>query len=114
MKANPLPSAVGSTAPAHRDHDLAVYDLLGLAGPAAVTATLIRDARRSAGVGTAELARRVGVPEQVIALWEDPTWEGHSLCILRRVAKALELRLELRFTPARPRMAAVADEAIAA
>jgi DNA-binding transcriptional regulator YiaG len=94
--------------------ELTSFDLFGLASPAAVTATLVREARRSAGVSMAELGRRAGVPEQVVALWEDPTWEGHSLNLLRRVAKALELRLELRFAPTRQRRSAHADETVAA
>lgn len=105
---------------AAREHDLAsyelaTYDLLGLSTSSAVNATLVREARRSAGVSTAELGRRAGVPEQVVALWEDPTWEGHSLNVLRRVAKALDLRLELRLVPARSRAeVAAADEYVAA
>lgn len=94
--------------------DFAPYDLFGLASPGAVTATLVREARRGAGVSMAELGRRTGVPEQVVALWEDPTWEGHSLNVLRRVATALELRLELRFAPTRQRQTATADQAVAA
>jgi DNA-binding transcriptional regulator YiaG len=94
--------------------DFDPYDLFGLSSPGAVAATLVREARRSAGVSMAELGRRTGVPEQVVALWEDPTWEGHSLNVLRRVAKALDLRLELRFAPTRQRRNAVADEPVAA
>jgi len=94
--------------------ELASYDLFGLSAPSAVSATLVREARRAAGVSMAELGRRTGVPEQIVALWEDPTWEGHSLNVLRRVAKALELRLELRFAPTRQRQSAHADEAVAA
>jgi len=92
--------------------ELATYDLLGLSTSAAVAATLVREARRCAGVSMAELGQRTGVPEQVVTLWEDPAWEGHSLQILRRVAKALELRLELQFTPQRSRHLdlAVVDE----
>lgn len=95
-------------------YELATYDLLGLSTASAVTATLVREARRGAGVGMAELGRRCGVPEQVVALWEDPTWEGHSLNTLRRVAKALDLKLELRLTPARTRQGAHVDEVVAA
>jgi len=102
----------------HRDdhvaYELATYDLLGLSTASAVTATLVREARRGAGVSQAELARRCGVPEQVVALWEDPTWEGDSLSTLRRVARALELRLELRMTPTRQRSVQPADEPVAA
>jgi hypothetical protein len=94
--------------------DLTSFDLFGLASPGSVTATLVREARRGAGISMAELGRRTSVPEQVVALWEDPTWEGHSLNLLRRVAKALDLRLELRFAPTRQRRKAHADEAVAA
>jgi DNA-binding transcriptional regulator YiaG len=94
--------------------ELAPYDLCGLSSPGAVTATLVREARRSAGVSMAELGRRTGVPEQIVALWEDPTWEGHSLNVLQRVAKALELRLELRFAPSRQRQNVSVEEPVAA
>ncbi len=94
--------------------DLTSFDLFGLASPGAVTATLVREARRGAGMSMAELGRRTGVPEQVVALWEDPTWEGHCLNLLRRVGKALDLRLELRFAPTRQRRSAPTDEAVAA
>jgi len=94
--------------------ELTSFELFGLASPGAVTATLVREARRGAGLSMAELGRRTGVPEQVVALWEDPTWEGHCLNLLRRVGKALDLRLELRFAPTRQRRSAPADEAVAA
>jgi DNA-binding XRE family transcriptional regulator len=69
-------------------------------------AHLVRAARERAGVTRAELARRADVPEQVVALWEDPVWEGHSLAVLRRVARHLGCRLELRLEPERRRQVA--------
>ncbi|MEZ6015735.1 MAG: helix-turn-helix transcriptional regulator [Planctomycetota bacterium] len=108
-------SVTSSYGPSPDALELATYDLAGLATGAALCATLVRDARRSAGISMAELGQRTGVPEQIVALWEDPTWEGHSLNILRRVAKALELRVELRLAPAaRPRRTVSVDEAVAA
>lgn len=100
--------------PATPDAELAVFDLVGLASASAVCATLVREARRSAGVSAVELGRRTGVPAQIVALWEDPTWEGHSLSVLRRVARALDCRLELRLAPLRPRVNAGARRATAA
>lgn len=94
--------------------ELSAFDLVALASPGAVAATLVREARREAGLSLAELGRRAGVAEQVVALWEDPTWEGHSLSTLRRVAKALDLRLELRFAPTRERRDAAVGEPVAA
>ena len=110
-KRNSASSAYEATA---EPLELTSFELFGLASPGAVTATLVREARRSAGVSMAELGRRTGVPEQVVALWEDPTWEGHCLSLLRRVGKALDLRLELRFAPTRQRRSAPSDEAVAA
>jgi DNA-binding transcriptional regulator YiaG len=94
--------------------ELALYDLFGPSSPGAVAATLVREARRAAGLSKAELGRRAGVPEQVVALWEDPTWEGHSMNLLHRVARALELRLELRFAPTRQRPRAATEGSYAA
>lgn len=71
--------------------------------PATVAAGLIRDARRARGMTQDELGRRAGVPRQVVELWEDPTWEGHSLSTLHRAARALGARLEMRIAPLRAR-----------
>lgn len=58
---------------------------------------LVYDARTQADLSQAELARRIATTQSVISRLEDADYRGHSLQMLRRVADALNLRLELRF-----------------
>jgi ribosome-binding protein aMBF1 (putative translation factor) len=60
-------------------------------------AELIHQARVSAGLSQRELAERVGTTASVICRLEDADYDGHSLSILRRVARALGHRVEVRF-----------------
>src|SRR5438045_2741481 len=53
--------------------------------------------REKAGLTQAQLARRVGTTASVISRLEDADYEGHSLSMLRRIAKALDKRVEIRF-----------------
>ena len=55
----------------------------------AQVARTIYEARTAAGLTQAELARLVGSTQSAIARLEDAEYEGHSLTMLRRVAKAL-------------------------
>ncbi len=64
------------------------------------TAELIYQARTEAGLSQRELADRVGTTASVICRLEDGTYAGHSMTMLRRVAKALGQRVQLRFVPA--------------
>jgi len=57
--------------------------------------------RSKAKLSQAELARKVGTTQSVISRLEDADYEGHSLVMLRRIASALEKRLEIRFVPGR-------------
>jgi ribosome-binding protein aMBF1 (putative translation factor) len=56
--------------------------------------------RTDAGFSQRELAKRVGTTASVICRLEDADYEGHSLGMLRRIATALEKRVEIRFVPA--------------
>lgn len=53
--------------------------------------------RTEAGLTQRELAERVGTKNTVICRLEDDDYEGHSLSMLRRIAKALGKRVEIRF-----------------
>lgn len=55
--------------------------------------------RASRGLTQAELARKVGTTQSVIARLEDSDYEGHSLRMLRRIAEALDARLAVRLVP---------------
>jgi len=62
-------------------------------------AQLIYDARTAAGVTQNELAKLIGSNQSVISRVEDANYEGHSLSLLRRIADALDRRLEISFGP---------------
>lgn len=57
------------------------------------------DLRAGAGLTQSQLAELVGTSTSVISRLENADYEGHSLAMLRRVAKALNSRLEIRFVP---------------
>jgi DNA-binding XRE family transcriptional regulator len=57
----------------------------------------IFDLRARAGLTQGELAKLVGTTASVISRLEDADYEGHSLAMLRRVAAALNKRVEIRF-----------------
>ncbi len=55
--------------------------------------------RSKAGLGQRELAKLVGTTASVICRLENADYEGHSLAMLRRIAGALNKRVEIRFLP---------------
>jgi len=55
--------------------------------------------RTKAGLSQRELAKRVGTTASAICRLEDADYEGHSLFMLKRVAGALNKRVEIRFVP---------------
>jgi ribosome-binding protein aMBF1 (putative translation factor) len=57
----------------------------------------IYDLRTKAKLSQAALANKVGTTQSVISRLEDADYEGHSLAMLRRIALALEKRVEIRF-----------------
>ena len=58
-------------------------------------ALLIREMRGDAGLTQAELARKVGTTQSVIARLEDAEYAGHSLTMLERIATACGVALKL-------------------
>lgn len=44
-----------------------------------------------------ELAKRVGTSKSAICRLEDADYDGHSLSMLKRIAEALDKRVEIRF-----------------
>ena len=60
-------------------------------------AEMIYVARKQAGLTQAQLAEAVGTKQQVISQLESADYEGHSLSMLERIAKALQSKLEIRF-----------------
>ena len=67
----------------------------------AQVARLLYDARTHAGLTQNQLAKLVGTQQSTIARLEDADYDGHSLTMLRRIAEALDQRIEVRFVPNR-------------
>lgn len=61
----------------------------------------IYDLRTKAGLTQGELAKLVGTSTSAISRLEDSNYEGHSLAMLRRIAAALDKRVEIRFVSAK-------------
>jgi DNA-binding XRE family transcriptional regulator len=57
--------------------------------------------RTDAGLTQKQLAKLVGTSHSVISRLEDDDYEGHSLAMLRRIAAALDKRVEIRFVAVR-------------
>ena len=55
--------------------------------------------RTRAGLTQAQLAKLIGTTASVICRLEDADYEGHPLAMLRRIAAALNQRVEIRFVP---------------
>ena len=51
--------------------------------------------REQAGLSQKELARKIKTSQQQVSRLESPAYEGHSLSMLRRVAKALNARVRV-------------------
>jgi ribosome-binding protein aMBF1 (putative translation factor) len=62
-------------------------------------AKAIYELRTKAGLSQTDLAKRIGTTQSVISRLEDADYEGHSLEMLQRIAKALNNRIEIRFVP---------------
>jgi len=61
----------------------------------------IQELRAEAALTQTQLAKVVGTTASVICRLEDADYEGHSLAMLRRIAAALNKRVEIRFVPIR-------------
>ncbi len=66
----------------------------------AEVARTILDLRTEAGLTQKELADLVGTTQSVISRLEDEDYEGHSLSMLNRIAKALNRKVTVIMTEA--------------
>ena len=66
----------------------------------------IHTLRTRARLSQRQLAAKIGTTASVICRLEDADYSGHSLGMLRRIAAALNKRVEIRFVPAGRRSAA--------
>ena len=69
------------------------------AGEAWDVALQITAMREKAGLSQKELAKRLHTSQQQISRLESPSYEGHSLSMLRRVAEALNVQMRVVFEP---------------
>lgn len=72
----------------------------------AEVARKVYELRTKAKLTQKELAAKVGTTPSVISRLEDDDYEGHSLAMLRRIASALNKRVEIRFVPLKSKRAA--------
>jgi transcriptional regulator with XRE-family HTH domain len=79
-----------------RDPDFALR--FKKAGEAWDLAIQLAALRKASGLSQKELAKRVGTSQQQISRLESPSYEGHSLSMIRRVAEALgaTVRVEIQ------------------
>ncbi len=69
------------------------------AGEAWDVALQLADLRQKSGLSQKDLARILKTSQQQISRLESPSYEGHSLSTLRRVARALHARIRIVFEP---------------
>src|SRR6267154_2208126 len=60
--------------------------------------------RTESGLSQRQLAKLVGTTASVICRLEDADYEGHSLAMLKRVAAALQQRVEIHFVPVKSKL----------
>ena len=92
-----------------RDPDFA--ERFKRAGEAWEVALQLAALREQAGLSQKELARRLHTSQQQVSRLESPAYEGHSLSMLRRVARELKAQVKVVFEPlpaGRPGMVAEA------
>jgi len=76
-------------------HVLSAHRMPEATAEYARTARGLCELRHKAGLSQRELARLVGTTASVICRLEDADYEGHSLGMLRRIAAALNRRVEI-------------------
>jgi transcriptional regulator with XRE-family HTH domain len=80
------------------------------AGEAWEVALQLVSLREKSGLSQKELARKVGTTQQQISRLESPSYEGHSLSMLRRVADVLGATVHVEIErKGRQRQAVVAE-----
>lgn len=78
--------------------DPGLQEMVATSAINADVAQLIYEARIKAGLTQQQLAEMIGTKQPVIARLEDADYEGHSLSMLQRIARALNQRLEIHLT----------------
>ena len=85
------------------------FEQAGEAWEVAFQLTALRKAR---GISQKQLAEKIGTSQQQISRLESPTYQGHSLSMLRRVVEALggSLKVEILLKPHDDAEAMVAED----
>ncbi len=73
----------------------------------AEVARTIYELREQAGLSQKELAERVDTTQSVISRLEDADYEGHSLSMLNRIAKALNQQVQIVMRPQEQKQASI-------
>ena len=81
------------------------------AGEAWDVAMQLASLRKASGLSQKELAKRVGTSQQQISRLESPSYKGHSLSMLRRVADVLGATVLVKIQGKKQQAAPVAVEA---
>jgi len=89
--------------------DPAFAERFAQAGAAWDVALQIAALRQAAGLTQKDLARKLRTSQQQISRLESPTYEGHSLSMLRRVARVLKAEVKVALEPWRSRPASVSE-----
>jgi transcriptional regulator with XRE-family HTH domain len=79
--------------------DPAFAERFEAAGAAWDVALQIAALREKAGLSQRDLARKLKTSQQNISRLESPAYEGHSLTMLRRVAKVLSAKVRVVLEP---------------
>ena len=79
--------------------DAALREMVAVERETVEVARKIYELRTAAGLTQTQLAKKVGTTQSVISQLEDADYDGHSMSMLRRIASALERRVEIRFLP---------------
>ena len=78
--------------------DQELQEMIAEASINAHVAQLIYEARIKAGLTQQQLADLIGTKQSAIARLEDADYEGHSLSMLQKIARALNQKLEIFLT----------------
>ncbi|MEO5802591.1 MAG: helix-turn-helix transcriptional regulator [Verrucomicrobiota bacterium] len=81
------------------------------AGEAWDVALQIAALREKAGLSQKDLARKLKTSQQQISRLESPSYEGHSLSMLRRVAEILDATVRVTISPREESGTAILSEA---
>jgi len=91
-----------------KDPDFA--DRFEKAGEAWDVAIKLASLRKASGLSQKQLAKRVGTSQQQISRLESPSYEGHSLSMLRRVAEVLGASVHVEIKPQKTRRLPIVAE----